>query len=144
MVIENTFVNLTMGISDDWNKLEGLTLENINTLNEIGVGHEKRYGKGAIGLETYLNNIAGKSIKYKVETMSFDRFKFTEKLLITTVIGTKITKKKIFSFEFETGERYTDGSEVLEIVGFDDNCIVFDNNIKLIIDNPLSKLRKIN
>ncbi|MBO3794378.1 hypothetical protein [Bacillus subtilis] len=94
MVIENTFVNLTMGISDDWNKLEGLTLENINTLNEIGVGHEKRYGKGAIGLETYLNNIASKSIKYKVETMSFDRFKFTEKLLITTVIGTKITKKK--------------------------------------------------
>ncbi|WAT23454.1 hypothetical protein O0R52_21990 (plasmid) [Bacillus halotolerans] len=143
MVIENTFVNLTMGISDDWNKLEGLTLENINTLNEIGVGHEKRYGKGAIGLETYLNNIAGKSIKYKVETMSFDRFKFTEKLLITTVIGTKITKKKIFSFEFETGERYTDGNEVLEIVGFDDNCIVFDNNIKLIIANPLSKLRKL-
>ncbi|KAF2421593.1 hypothetical protein [Bacillus subtilis] len=76
--------------------------------------------------------------------MSFDRFKFTEKLLITTVIGTKITKKKIFSFEFETGERYTDGNEVLEIVGFDDNCIVFDNNIKLIIDNPLSKLHKIN
>ncbi len=144
MVIENIFVNLNMGISEDWNKLEGLTVENINTLNEICVGNEKRYGKGAIGLETYLNNIGDKSIQYKVETMSFDKSKYIEKLLITKVIGTMITKKKIFSFEFETGERYTDGNEVLEIVGFDDNCIVFDNNIKLIIDNPLSKLHKIN
>lgn len=132
-----------MGISDDWNKIEGLTVENINTLNNIGYGNEKKYGKGVNGLETYLNTIAGKNIKHKVEIMSFDRAEFTERLLITTVIGTKITTKKIFSFEYETGERYTDGSEVLEIVGFDDNSIVFDNNIKLIIENPLSKLRRI-
>lgn len=82
MEIDMFEIVLSMGKSDDWQKLGELNKENVEKLNEIGYCGKKQSG---MTQEEYLNSINSEKYMYKIKLISANNSEYTETYIVTRV-----------------------------------------------------------
>jgi len=90
MNIKQCTIELGMGSSDDWMYF-GFDEAIIKTLNNIGYGTEKRYGRGFVGFENFLNTL-DKQFQYEVKQIKYNEGDYHETFLVTRVEIPSVTE----------------------------------------------------